>query len=206
MRIITISREFGSGGRELGKRLADVLGFDYYDREIIDQIAGKFDIDKGFVESALNNSLWRTMPLTYHHSFSLVSPMQELQTNLMVEEKNVIEGIAKADKDCIIVGRNADARLAEFDPFRIFVCADMAAKIRRCIERGNEGEDLSEKAVRKNIKSIDKNRARNTELITGNRWGDPKHYDLVVNTTAWQIKELVPVVADFAVRFFERSK
>ncbi len=206
MKIITISREFGSGGRELGKRLADVLGFDYYDREIISEIAQKHDMSENFVESALENSYWRTMPLTFHHSFSMISPMQELQTTLLAEEKRIIDGIAEAGKDCIIVGRNADVRLADHHPFRIFVCADMDAKIARCMERATEDENLTEKDVKRNIRSIDKNRARNTELVTGNKWGDPAHYDLVINTTAWNIKELVPAVADFANRFFERSK
>ncbi len=206
MKLITISREFGSGGRELGKRLADLLGFDYYDREIITAIAEKHEMSEKFVENALENNWWQTVPLTFHHSFSMISPMQELQTTLLVEEKNIIESIAKAGKDCIIVGRNADVRLADCHPFRIFVCADMDAKIKRCMERQNEGEALTEKQAKRNIRNIDKTRARNTELVTGNKWGDPVHYDLVINTTGWNIKELTPAVADFANRFFEKSK
>ncbi len=206
MRIITISREFGSGGRELGKRLADMLGYDYYDREIITAIAQKHDMNENFVENALENQWWRSVPLTYHHSFSAISPLQEIQTALLVEEQNVIKSIANAGKDCVIVGRNADVRLKEYEPFRIFICAEMDAKIKRCIERANEGEDLSEKAIKRNIRNIDKNRARNTALITGKEWGDPAAYDLVVNTTNWNIKELTPVVADFANKFFERTK
>ena len=59
MKIITISREFGSGGRELGKRLADELGFDYYDREIITAIASARGMDEGYVEKALENHAWQ---------------------------------------------------------------------------------------------------------------------------------------------------
>ena len=70
MRIITISREFGSGGRELGKRLADELGFDYYDREIISSIAAKQGLDENYVENMLENSAWQTVPLTFRHSFA----------------------------------------------------------------------------------------------------------------------------------------
>lgn len=65
MRIITISREFGSGGRELGKRLADALGFDYYDREIIESIAKGQGLDEGYVEKALEEHAWRRVPLTF---------------------------------------------------------------------------------------------------------------------------------------------
>lgn len=65
MKIITISREFGSGGRELGKRLADELGFDYYDREIIESIAKGQGLDEGYVEKALEDHAWRRGPLTF---------------------------------------------------------------------------------------------------------------------------------------------
>ena len=61
MRIITISREFGSGGRELGKRLAGLLGYDYYDREIITAIAEQNGLDEGYVEMALEKRDWQTM-------------------------------------------------------------------------------------------------------------------------------------------------
>ena len=68
MKIITISREFGSGGRELGKRLADTLGFDYYDREIITAIAGAQGLDEAYVEKSMENANWQRVPLTYRHS------------------------------------------------------------------------------------------------------------------------------------------
>ena len=123
MRIITISREFGSGGRELGKRLAELLGYDYYDREIITAIAKKHDMNERFVENALENHWWQSIPLTYRNSFAAISPMQEIQTTLLIEERNVIESIAGAGKNCVIVGRNADVRLKDYQPFRIFVCA-----------------------------------------------------------------------------------
>lgn len=68
MRIITISREFGSGGRELGKRLADWLGFDYYDREIITAIAQNQGLDEKYAENTLDNHGWQTIPVTFHRS------------------------------------------------------------------------------------------------------------------------------------------
>ena len=70
MKIITISREFGSGGRELGKRMADVLGWDYYDREIISAIAEKTDLTEEYVENVLNSQAWQSIPLTFGHSFA----------------------------------------------------------------------------------------------------------------------------------------
>ena len=69
MKIITISRQFGSGGRELGKRLADILGFDYYDREIITAISQSKGMDAGYIERTLNNHAWQNIPVTFRHSF-----------------------------------------------------------------------------------------------------------------------------------------
>ena len=74
MKIVTISREFGSGGRELGKRLADTLGFDYYDREIITAIAQAQGMDEHYVEQALEDHAWQHIPLTYGRSFASIPP------------------------------------------------------------------------------------------------------------------------------------
>ena len=68
MKIITISREFGSGGRELGKRLADVLGYDYYDKEIIASIASNKGMDEDYVARAMEHSSWQNVPLTFHQT------------------------------------------------------------------------------------------------------------------------------------------
>ena len=82
MKIVTISRQFGSGGRELGKRLADELGFDYYDREIITSIAQAQGMDEGYVEKALEDHAWQHIPLTYGRSFASGAVMQSTQTKI----------------------------------------------------------------------------------------------------------------------------
>ncbi len=203
MRIITISREFGSGGRELGKRMADVLGFDYYDKEIITAIASKSGMDEEYVESALESNYWQQVPLTFNSSFEAVNLWQNPQTNLLVEQRKVIENIAKKGRDCIIVGRNADVLLSEYNPLSIFVCADMDAKVRRCMERAKEGENLSRRAMEQNIRRIDKNRAQTREMVTGLKWGQSSAYDVTINTSGWEMKKLAPVVAEMALKWFE---
>ena len=82
MRIITISREFGSGGRELGKRLAEHIGFDYYDREIISAIAKEQGMDEEYIERTADSHEWRTYPVTFRHSFSSASIMGNPQISL----------------------------------------------------------------------------------------------------------------------------
>lgn len=206
MRIITISRQFGSGGRELGKRLSDILKFDYYDKEIISAIASNKGMDESYVAKALDNHFGQTVNLTLRHSFWGISTMQSNKIELLLEQKRVIEEIAKTGRDCVIVGRNADVFLREYNPLSIFVCADMEAKIRRCIERASEGENLSRRKIVSNIRDIDKSRARTRELITNAKWGDSSTYDLTVNTTEWIIKQLAQALSVFAERWFERTK
>ncbi|MBP3475110.1 MAG: cytidylate kinase family protein [Lachnospiraceae bacterium] len=87
----------------------------------------------------------------------------------------------------------------------MFVCADPEAKIKRCLERAENGEKPTRKEIEENICRIDKNQARTREIITGSKWGERGTYHLTVNTTDWNIKELTPAVADFAACFFRRS-
>ena len=204
MKIITISREFGSGGRELGKRLADVLGWDYYDREIIAAIAERKGMDESYVEKALEQRVWQGMSLTFRGSFSM--GQQPMQTGLLLEQKRVVEGIAKVGRDCVIVGRNADVLLRQYETFNIFVCADQETKVRRCLERSPQGEQLSRREIEKKMKGIDKNRAQTREIIAGGKWGLRSSYHLTVNTTGWDIKRLVPAVAEFARCWFGRDE
>lgn len=205
MRIITISREFGSGGRELGKRLADLLGFDYYDKEIIEAAAASKGLDKSYAEAIMEN-----MVLHFRQSFAGSArgqmTLQKTQTNLLLEQKNVIEEIAKLGRDCIIIGRNADILLKEYQPFNIFVCADMQAKIRRCRERAQGEEMLTNRELERKIRSVDKGRQQTREIITGSRWGERSGYHLTVNTTDWDMEALVPAIADFVNRWFMQIK
>ena len=206
MRIITISREFGSGGRELGKRLAGLLGFDYYDSEIISKLSQKSGMDSSYIENALNNHGWEDIPITFRSTLGSSGYIQASKVNLLVQQKSVIEEIAALGKDCVIVGRNADVILREYDPFNIFVCAELDAKVRRCQERAPEGENLSEKELVRKIRQIDKVRAQTRAIIGGAPWGQRDAYHLTVNTSDWEIKELVPAVADFAKCWFGREK
>lgn len=205
MKIITISREFGSGGRELGRRLADELGFDYYDREIITAIASARGMDENYVEKALENHAWQSIPLTWGGAFASAAVFQAPQMELLVEQRKVIDGIAKAGKDCVIVGRDADILLAEQHPLTLFVCADLEAKVKRCIERAAEGEQLTRKAIEQKMRQIDKGRARSREMLADGRWGHAGSYHLTINTSSWKIPELTGAVADFARRWFARS-
>ena len=102
MRIITISRQFGSGGRELGKRLADRLNWDYYDREIIETLAREHGLDEKYVRQMLGNHGWHNLQLTYRNSFSHLSFVDPgIRTQLLVRTREILQEIARAGNDCI---------------------------------------------------------------------------------------------------------
>ena len=205
MQLITISREFGSGGRELGKRLADILGWDYYDREIILSIAQQKGMDEKYVEDALQGGGWKNIPLTFRRSLS-VSSVNGNAVELLLAQKQIVEAIAARGSNAVIVGRNADVLLAEHNPLRLFVCAEESAKLQRCLDRATAGESLTEKELLRQMRRIDKSRAKTRELLSASSWGQRDAYELTVNTTGWQIKELAPVIAAYAEKWFGRAQ
>lgn len=205
MNIITIGREFGSGGRELGKRLAEHLGYDYYDREIITAIAEKSGLDDVYVENALNTHILENAPLTFSKTITSQGYYQSSKTKLLLEQTSIIKEIASKGKNCVIVGRNADVILKDYNPFNIFVCAEKETKIRRCLERADKDENLSAKDIEKHMKKIDKTRAKVREILSDSKWGYGPSYHLVVNTTNWDLKELTPILAEFINKYINRE-
>ncbi|MBQ1821339.1 MAG: cytidylate kinase-like family protein [Clostridia bacterium] len=202
MNIITVSREFGSGGRELGKRVADLLGYDYYDSEIISAIAKNSGLDANYVETTLDNHGWQDFPVSFGGTMHSVAYMQASRIDLLVQQKKVIEGIAALGKDCVIIGRNADAILKDLHPFSLFVCADTEAKIKRCRARARADEKLTDRELVRKMKEIDKARARTRDFLTGSKWGQCRSYHLTVNTGDWDMKVLAKAVAQTAQDWF----
>lgn len=90
MKIITVSREFGSGGRELGKRLADILKFDYYDSEIVTTLSKKSGLDKKYIEDTLNDHGWQNIPITFRSTFNSAY-LQSNKINLLIEQKRSLK-------------------------------------------------------------------------------------------------------------------
>ena len=163
MRIITISREFGSGGRELGKRLADALGFAYYDREIVSSIAEKCNLD---VENVLRKGLTINVPVTFGHTFYFYSdPTSENELKVLNTQQQIIKELALRG-DCVMVGRSSGIILEKYNPLRLFVYADMEWKVKRCRERASAEEHLTDRELEKKIRQIDAGRARHQKLLT----------------------------------------
>ena len=203
MRIITISREFGSGGRELGKRLADALGFAYYDREIVSSIAEKCNLDEGYVENVLRKGLTINVPVTFGHTFYFYSdPTSENELKVLNMQQQIIKELALRG-DCVMVGRSSGIILEKYNPLRLFVYADMEWKVKRCRERASAEEHLTDRELEKKIRQIDAGRARHQKLLTDRKWGAPEGYDLCINTTDLEIKKIIPGLKEMALCWFE---
>lgn len=190
-KIITIGREFGSGGRELGRRLAEALGYEYYDKEIITAIAEHTELSEDYVKQVIESKPHQLYPITVGHSISYFDTYMVRQFQTVYQAQyDIIRKMAEKS-NCVIVGRCADYILKDMNPFRIFVYADMESRIKRCVERESENEHYTEKQLKKYINAIDKNRARYYNFYTGQKWGDRKNYDLCINTTDTVIKNVV---------------
>ena len=204
MRIITVSREFGSGGRELGKRIADNMGIAYFDREIITQVAERSNIDEGYVEAVLDRGLFRDVHITFGHSISSMSTVNHTTHKIIAEQQKLLTELAAA-QDCVIVGRNADIILRDLEPLKLFVYADMKSKIDRCRARAPEGEHLTDKEMAKMIKLINKSRAKTHSYLSHIPWGSKEGYHLCVNTSDTDIKAMSKLLAEYAESWFDRQ-
>lgn len=205
MNIITISREFGSGGREVGKRLADALGYAYYDKEIITAVAQKSSMDESYVERTLEMGMPKSFHLSFARTFSFPDVASQNYTKLLVAQQQFISDIAKKGENFVIVGRAADVILEEYKPLNLFVYASMDSKIRRCRERETDNENITDKELMRRIKQVDLGRAVNRQLLADGGWGDKESYHLCVNTTGTQIKKLIPALVAY-VNEWEKDK
>ncbi len=195
-RIITIGREFGSGGREIGKRLAEELGCAYYDKEIISAIAERSQLAEDYVNQVVEHRIHTYYPITIAATLSAApeDSVNSINRSIFAAQAEILEALAQKS-DCVIVGRCADHLLADYHPFRIFVYADMAHKIARCRSRDEGSGTLSDKELEKQIRSVDKARAQYYRFYTGESHDDRMTYDLGINTSNIAIKDAVEAVA-----------
>lgn len=174
-KIITISRQFGSGGRTVGKMTAEALGIPCYDSEILARLAA----DSGFAPDYIKEQTEGTQEsglfaaLAGRNYFG-----QSNQDQIWVMQCRLIEELA-AKGDCVIVGRCADYVLRDrFDLFRVFIYADDAIRAKRIVEQYGESDVNPQKRLR------DKDRKRKAfyEIYTDQKFGDPVNYDACLNS------------------------
>lgn len=202
-KIITISREFGSGGRELGKRLAEELGIAYYDREIITEISKETGLSEQYIQNISENGIY---PQAFHFgkTFANFSSVQSNQTEILVKQQQIIKKIADTG-DCVIVGRGAGVILKNHNPMNIFVYSDMQSKIERCKANAKQDENMSDKEIEKKIIKVDKNRKNFHDMLSSLEWGDKNNYHLCINTSGIEIKAIIPALAEYVKKWLEKE-
>ncbi len=193
-KIITISRQYGSGGREVGKKLAEKLGYAYYDKEIISRAVDESAISKELLEKGDENvGSSFSYFLSFAHGTSDDASLPLPDRIFMVQAK-VIKEMAN-EGPCVIIGRSADYILQdEPDIMRVLIYADTKSRIARVMQRN----ELTEKGAMARIKKVDKGRALYYEQFTGNKWCDVFEHDVAISTSKFSIDEAADILANMA--------
>ena len=182
--IITISREFGSGGREIGKKLADDLGIPFYDKELLEMASKESGIcqelfvknDESYTNSFLFSLVMGNYPVS---ADGRINPDMPLNHKIFLAQFETIKNIAKKGP-CVIVGRCADYVLKnEPNIIDFFISGNTAEKKKRILERYDIEKNKAEDFIRK----TDKRRASYYNYYTDMKWGEAKNYDLCINSS-----------------------
>ena len=178
--IITISRQFGSGGHTVGKIVAEKLGIPFYDKELVDQIALESGFAPKFVEEHGEHSPGRTLLSYAFAPQGVPGVMNGLSTADFLWNIQCSAILQLADKGPgVIVGRNSDYILKDRDDcFHVFIYADMAYRAERIVRLYGG----SEKSPEARLQEKDKRRKVNYQHYTGRTWGSAENYDICINT------------------------
>ena len=176
-RIITISREFGSGGRFIGEEVAKKLGIAYYDKNIIGQIAEKSGLSPEYIQENAELSPKKGL---FAYAFSGRDITGKSVEDMVYEaQRNIILELAEKEP-CVIIGRNADYILKDRDDvLNVFIHGDMLEKIKRITGLYN----VKEKEAVKMMADTDKRRRTNYNFYTDQNWGKASNYTLCLNSS-----------------------
>ncbi len=191
--IITISREFGSGGHSIGKLVAEKLAYRFYDRALVDQVAERsgfspeFILENGEYASARSSLLFALAAAGQYSGLSM-------QDRLYIEQAKIIEEFADTGR-CVIVGRCADYILRDrTDCLHVFICADMKSRAERIVARYGQNE----KSPEKRLTEKDQKRKVYYKNYTGRVWGQAQNYDLCLNSGVLGVETCAELIAQIA--------
>lgn len=193
--IVTVSRQFGSGGRSIAHGIADRLGWEYYDKEIIDDVAMETGFSKEFVASKGEEAPGRTVFSYGFETQGVPGVMNGMTTHdyLWTVQRDIIRNIADSGKKCVIVGRSADYILRERDGvLNVFISADMDFRINRVLTKYGD----SEVKIEKRLADKDKKRAANHKHFTDLQWGFAPNYDLCLSSSKLGIEKCIDIICD----------
>ena len=196
--IITIGRQYGSGGHDIGKQLAEELNIPFYDKALLERAAKDSglcqEIFENHDEKPTNSFLYSLVMDTYSLGYT-TSSFSEMPLNhkIFLAQFDAIKNIAK-EGPCVIVGRCADYALAEFpNVVNVFLHADLQDRIVRIARR----HDLTDAKAKDLIIKTDKRRASYYNYYTSKKWGEAAGYDLSLNTATLGIEGTIHMIREF---------
>lgn len=188
--IITISRQYGSNGQEIGRRLAEYLDIAYYNKDIMEKVAENMGINSQFFKEDNQNE---SGMYSINRKVGRFTSIAELSVNsqMFSQAEELIQGIAKRES-AVIVGRAADYILKDNpDCISVFCYSSLEDRIKWSILKYN----VPIKQARKIVEDKDQLRARFYEFYTNQKWGDSRNYSLLINTTKMTTEEVVKLLA-----------
>lgn len=195
-KIITIGRQFGSGGHEIGNLLATRLDIPLYDNNLVRMVAKKLDIReetaRAVDETTLNSFLagYVLAPMEYAKNAGSIETIQPLNEQVHELQSEIIRKLAYRGP-CVIVGRCADYVLKDYENcIDVFICADMEDRIRRIAKR----YDMSERKAADRIVKVDRERKYYYESHTGLEWGSTDTYQIILNASRLGIQKMVDML------------
>ena len=192
-KIITISRQYGSGGRIVAQKLAEALGIPFYDNELITMAAEKTGLSVECFKDAEKTSVGNLFFSLTSLSPSLDSVGLPLNEKIFLVQSQVIKEVAEAGS-CVIVGRSANYVLENMpNVINVFLQADLSDRVKRAVEVYGQDAAGAEAMVLK----TDKRRANYFNYFTGRKWGKAENYDLILNTSRMGLDEIVEVIKTY---------
>ena len=184
--VITVSREYGSGGRYVGRLIADKLGIKFYDKEIITKLAEKTGLTEEYIEN--NEEKRDVLSILDKGFYSGLTNADEL----FIQEAEFIKDIASKES-CVIIGRCADFILKDNkDVLKVFVSGTMEDKIKRV----TEFYGIDKKYAEKEIHKINKLRANHYKYYTGKDWLDASNYDVCINSDLYGVEKTADIICN----------
>ena len=189
--VITISRQYGAGGREIAGLVAEKLGIKLYDRQIVHIAAAKIGLDDLSENDLLElENYVKPLSMNFLPFRSFGMNMSDSSQKIFMTESAAIRKLAE-DGPCVILGRSADYVLRKFEnKFSIFICADDEFREAR-------GKEVYGGKTLKELDQEDKKRARYYNYYTGQNWGEGQNYDLVVNTSRDSLDKIADAIIDY---------
>ncbi|MBS5215696.1 MAG: cytidylate kinase-like family protein [Clostridiales bacterium] len=191
-RIITISREFGSGGRTIGRQVAQELGFEFYDKELIEKVAEESGFDKQYIEEQGEYA-----PAKSSFAYAFIGRDRNgmsISDYIWQAQRKIILSLAEKG-NCVIVGRCADYILQDReDCLNVFIHADMEKRAERIVKLYGE----TDKAPKKRLEEKDKKRKVNYRYYTDREWGASQNYHICLDSGEFGIERCAKIIAELA--------